>query len=129
MSKRAITSPSGPPALGPYSPAIRSGNFVFVSGQIPIDPASGELIPEKDIASQTRRVLLNMQALLAAAGATLDQVVRTTVFLKDMNDCAGMNGAYSEFFTHTPPARATVEVARLPKDVGIEVDCIAMLEE
>ena len=128
MSKRAITSPTGPPALGPYSPAIRAGNFVFVSGQIPIDPFTGELIPEKDIAAQTRRVLQNMQALLAAAGATLDQVVRTTVYLKDMNEFAGMNGVYSEFFAHTPPARATVEVARLPKDVRIEIDCIAIVD-
>jgi 2-iminobutanoate/2-iminopropanoate deaminase len=109
MQKRLVTSPQAPPAMGAYSPAIRAGNLLFVSGQIPIDPSTGNLIDAKDIQSQTRRVLQNLQALVTAAGGTLDNVVRTTVFLKDMNDFAGMNTVYSEFFSATPPARATVE--------------------
>jgi 2-iminobutanoate/2-iminopropanoate deaminase len=128
MNKRAITTPTGPSALGAYSPAIRAGNLLFVSGQIPIDPATGNLIESKDIQAQTRRALMNLQALVSAAGGTLDNVVRTTVFLKDMNDFGGMNSVYGEFFSACPPARSTVEVARLPRDVAIEIDCIAILD-
>jgi 2-iminobutanoate/2-iminopropanoate deaminase len=100
--------------------------MIFVSGQIPIDPSTGNLIDDKDIKAQTRRVLLNLKGILMGAGVTLSHVVRTTVFLKDMNNFADFNSVYSQFFSVNPPARATVEVARLPRDVGIEIDCIAM---
>ena len=102
------------------------GNMIFLSGQIPLNPATGELIVEKDIKSQTRRVLLNIQGILTAAGVSMSDVVRTTVFLKDMSTFADFNSVYAEYFSIDPPARSTVEVARLPKDVAIEIDCIAM---
>jgi 2-iminobutanoate/2-iminopropanoate deaminase len=101
--------------------------MIFVSGQIALDPTTGKLIDATDIASQTRRVLLNMKGVLSSAGASLDNVVRTTVYLKSMNDFAEMNAAYAEFFQANPPARSTVEVSRLPRDAGIEIDCIAVL--
>ena len=127
MSKRVVRTTLGPEAIGAYSQAIISGNFIFVSGQIAIDPATGNLIEEKDIKSQTRRCLLNLQGILQGAGATLSNVVRTTVFLKNMGDFAEFNGVYAEFFKVDPPARSTVEVARLPRDVSIEIDCIAVI--
>jgi 2-iminobutanoate/2-iminopropanoate deaminase len=127
MLKTTITTPLAPSAIGPYSQAIQAGNLLFVSGQIPIDPATGTLIPERDIQSQTRRVLLNLQGILKAAGTGLDAAVRTTVFLKSMNDFAEMNAVYAEFFSVNPPARSTVEVSRLPKDAAIEIDCIALV--
>ena len=126
MGKTIIRTSLGPPAMGAYSQAVVSGNLVFVSGQIPIDPATGNLIDEKDIKSQTRRVLLNLQGILKGADVSLSNVVRTTVFLKNMGDFADFNGVYAEFFNVDPPARATVEVARLPNDVAIEIDCIAV---
>ena len=126
MSKQIVRTPLGPAAMGAYSQAVISGSMIFVSGQIPLDPATGNLIEDKDIKAQTRRVLLNLQGVLTGAGVTLAQVVRTTVFIKDMNDFADFNGVYAEFFSVDPPARSTVEVARLPRDVGIEIDCIAM---
>ena len=125
MSKRVVRTSLGPAAIGAYSQAIVSGNLIFVSGQIPLDPATGNLIEEKDIKSQTRRVLLNLQGILKGAGVSLEHVVRTTVFLKDMANFAEFNSVYGEFFTADPPARSTIEVARLPKDVAIEIDCIA----
>jgi 2-iminobutanoate/2-iminopropanoate deaminase len=128
MAKRIVRTSMGPAAIGPYSQAVISGNMIFVSGQIPLEPETGNLIADKDIKAQTRRVLLNLQGILQAAGASLDQVVRTTVFLKDMGTFADFNSVYSEFFTVDPPARATVEVARLPKDVAIEIDCIAVTD-
>lgn len=128
MTRRVIRTTLGPPAMGAYSQAIVSGNMIFLSGQIPVDPATGNLIPEKDIKSQTRRVLLNLQGVLKGAGASLNDVVRTTVFLKNMSDFADFNSVYAEFFDTDPPTRSTVEVARLPKDVAIEIDCIAMRE-
>jgi len=128
MAKRVVRTTLGPSAVGAYSQAIISGNMIFVSGQIPLDPATGNLIEEKDIKSQTRRVLLNLKGILTGAGVTLDNVVRTTVFLKDMSNFADFNSVYSEFFSVDPPTRATVEVARLPKDVAIEIDCIAMTD-
>jgi 2-iminobutanoate/2-iminopropanoate deaminase len=128
MPKRIIRTPLGPPAMGAYSQAVVCGNMVFLSGQIPLDPATGQLIAETDIQAQTRRVLTNIEGVLKGAGATLAHVVRTTVFLKDMNTFADFNAVYAEFFKEDHPARSTVEVARLPKDVGIEIDCIAMLE-
>lgn len=126
MGKTIIRTPLGPPAMGAYSQAVVSGNLIFVSGQIPLDPATGNLIDENDIKSQTRRVLLNLEGILKGAGVSLSNVVRTTVFLKNMGDFADFNGVYAEFFNVDPPARSTVEVARLPKDVGIEIDCIAV---
>lgn len=126
--KQVITTPRAPAAIGPYSQGIRAGNLLFVSGQIAIDPATSALIEAKDIQSQTRRVLQNIQQILSSGGATIDNVVRTTVFLKNMNDFAEMNRVYGEFFREAAPARATVEVARLPKDVDVEIDCIAVVE-
>jgi len=128
MPKRVVRTTLGPQAVGAYSQAIISGNLIFVSGQIPLDPATGSLIPETDIKSQTRRVLQNLEGVLKGAGVSLANVVRTTVFLKNMGDFADFNGVYAEFFNVDPPARSTVEVARLPKDVAIEIDCIAMAD-
>jgi 2-iminobutanoate/2-iminopropanoate deaminase len=127
MTKRIIRTSLGPAAIGAYSQAVVAGNLIFVSGQIPLDPVTGNLIEEKDIKSQARRVLMNMQGILEGAGVSLENVVRTTVYLKNMSDFADFNTVYAEFFTNDPPARATVEVARLPRDVGIEIDCIAMV--
>ena len=128
MTKRVVRTPLGPQALGAYSQAIVSGNLIFVSGQIPVDPETGNLIEAKDIKAQTRRTLLNLQGILKGAGVSLSNVVRTTVFLKNMGDFAEFNNVYAEFFNEDPPARATVEVARLPKDVAIEIDCIAVTD-
>jgi 2-iminobutanoate/2-iminopropanoate deaminase len=128
MKKEVISTPLGPSAIGPYSQAIRAGNLLFVSGQIPIDPSSGKLIEDKDVRAQTRRVLQNLLAIVSAAGGSPDSVVKTTVFLKDMNDFGEMNAVYAEFFQSRAPARATVEASRLPRDVAIEIECIALLE-
>jgi len=124
MDKRAVSSAKAPKAIGPYSPAVRAGNLLFLSGQVPIDPATGNMI-EGDIAAQTRRVLDNVGALLEAGGVSFANVVRTTVFLADMNDFAAMNQVYGEYFREPYPARATVQVARLPKDSRVEIDVIA----
>jgi 2-iminobutanoate/2-iminopropanoate deaminase len=123
----AISSPSAPKAIGPYSPAVRAGQLLFISGQVPIDPATGALVGG-DIAAQTRRVLDNVGALLTAAGRSFAHVVRTTVFLADMNDFAAVNEVYGTYFTEPYPARATVQVARLPKDARVEIDAIATYE-
>ena len=122
----AIATPTAPEAIGPYSQAIRAGQLLFVSGQIPVDPATGELVAG-DIVAQTRRVLLNAGEILKAAGASYANVVRTTVFLADLNDFAAMNAVYGTFFVAPQPARSTVGVARLPKDARIEIDVIAAL--
>ena len=122
--KQAISSPNAPRAIGPYSPAIRTGELLFVSGQIPLDPVSGVMV-DGDIAAQTRRVLDNIGALLAAGGLTFKQVVRTTIFLLDMDDFATVNAVYSTYVADPAPARATVQVARLPKDARVEIDVIA----
>ncbi len=124
--REAVATQQAPQAIGPYSQAIKANGFVFASGQIPIDPATGQLI-SGDIAAQTERVLKNVAAVLAAAGSSLDRVVRTTVFLKNMSEFAAMNEVYARFFRQVPPARSTVEVARLPKDVLVEIDVIALL--
>jgi 2-iminobutanoate/2-iminopropanoate deaminase len=124
--RQVITAPDAPKAMGAYSPAIKAGNLLFVSGQIPIDPASGALI-DGDITAQTEQVMKNLGALLRAAGVGFEHVVRTTVFLADMNDFAAMNEVYSRHVAAPPPARATVQVARLPRDVKIEIDAIAVL--
>ena len=125
--KHAISSPGAPKAIGPYSPAIRAGQLLFVSGQVPIDPATGNMIAG-GIADQTRRVLDNIGELLLAAGRSFGDVARTTVFLADMNDFATMNAVYGEYFAEPYPARATVQVARLPKDARVEIDVIAIYE-
>ena len=123
--KSAIASPGAPKAIGPYSPAVRAGQLVFLSGQVPMDPATGNLV-EGDLATQTRRVFDNLGALLTAAGLSFADVVRTTVFLADMNDFAAMNQVYATYFTEPYPARSTVQVARLPKDARVEIDLIAV---
>lgn len=127
MSKQAISTPLAPAAIGPYSQAIRCGNLVFLSGQIPLDPQTGHIV-EGDAAVQTARVLQNLSAILEAAGSSLGQVVKTTVYLKDLSDFGMMNEVYARFFDDTPPARATVEVARLPRNVSVEIDLIAEVE-
>lgn len=127
MSKQAISTPLAPAAIGPYSQAIRSGNLIFLSGQIPLDPQTGNIV-EGDAAVQTARVLQNLSAILEAAGSSLGQVLKTTVYLKDLADFAMMNEVYARFFDDTPPARATVEVARLPRNVSVEIDLIAEVE-
>lgn len=120
-----VATKDAPQAIGPYSQAIRANGFVFVSGQIAIDPATSQVI-QGDVAAQTERVLKNLEAILKAAGTGLDKVVRTTVFLKNMGDFAAMNEVYGRFWKSAPPARSTVEVARLPKDVAVEIDVIAL---
>ena len=122
--KTLISSPNAPKAVGPYSQAIRAGDLLFVAGQIPLDPASGTLV-EGDITVQTRRVLDNIGAVLGAAGLSFAEVVKTTVFLGDLNDMAAMNHVYGTYFSEPYPARATVQVARLPRDVRIEIEAIA----
>ncbi len=124
--KEVIATDKAPKAIGPYSQAIRAGGFVFCSGQIALDPATNQLI-QGDVAAQTERVLRNLGAVLAQAGGSLEQVVKTTVFLKSMGDFAAMNEIYGRFFSKQPPARSTVEAARLPKDVLVEIDVIAAL--
>ena len=126
-TKNLVSTKNAPAAIGPYSQGITaSGTMVFVSGQIPIDPATGSVVSD-DVSSQTRQVLKNISAVLEAAGANLENVVKTTVFLYDMNDFAAMNAVYSEFFATNPPARAAVQVARLPKDVRVEIEAIAVI--
>ena len=123
--RQVIATNAGPKAIGPYSQAIKANGLVFLSGQIPLYPATQQLI-EGDVAAQTQRVLENIAGILTAAGSSLAQVVKTTVFLKSMNDFAAMNEVYGRHFTAYPPARSTVEVARLPKDVLVEIDVIAL---
>ena len=122
--RQAVSTPSAPKAIGPYSQAIRTGSLLFVSGQVPIDPATGQIV-SGDIAAQTHRVFQNIGEILKAGGASFDHVVRTTVFLADMNDFAAMNEAYATYFTTPAPARATVQVSRLPRDARVEIDVIA----
>ncbi len=124
--RQAISTTSAPAAIGPYSQAIKAGGMLFVSGQIPTDPATGTLVAG-DIAAQTRRVFQNIGEILKAAGSSFESVVRTTVYLKDMNDFAAMNEVYGTYFSAPAPARATVQVARLPKDAMVEIDVIAAL--
>ena len=126
--KQIIETDQAPQAIGPYSQAVVAGVFVFASGQIPIDPATGQLV-EGGIAEQTEQVLRNVSRLLEAAGTSLARVVKTTVFLADMNDFAAMNEAYATFFGQEPPARSTVQAARLPRDARVEIDVIALAGE
>jgi 2-iminobutanoate/2-iminopropanoate deaminase len=123
--RQVISTDSAPKAIGPYSQAVRSAGLLFLSGQTPLDPATGQLVVG-DIAKQTERVLENLKAVVEAAGSSLDRVVKTTVFLKDMNDFAEMNEMYSRYFPQNPPARSTVEAARLPRDARVEIDAIAL---
>jgi 2-iminobutanoate/2-iminopropanoate deaminase len=120
----AISTTNAPAAVGPYSQAVRVGSLLFCSGCLPLDPATGAFVPG-GVTEQTRQVLTNLRAVIEAGGGTLSQVAKTTVFLKDMNDFAAMNAVYAEFFPATPPARSTIEVARLPKDALVEIEAIA----
>lgn len=126
--RERIQTDRAPAAIGPYSQAIRAGGFVFVSGQIPIDPATGEFV-SGGIGEQTERVLRNLSAVLEAAGSGLDKVVKTTVFLADMKEFAAMNEVYAKFFTGATPARATVAAAGLPRDARVEIEAVALLGE
>jgi 2-iminobutanoate/2-iminopropanoate deaminase len=119
-----VSTPAAPAAIGPYSQAVRAGSLVFVSGQIPLDPATGAMV-QGDIGVQTHRVFRNLSGILEAAGSSLDRVVRTTVYLADMNDFAAMNEVYATYFSNPAPARATIQAARLPKDARVEIDVIA----
>jgi 2-iminobutanoate/2-iminopropanoate deaminase len=123
---QSVHSTQAPAAIGPYSQGIVAGEFLFTSGQVALDPASGALVAG-DIAGQTRRVLENLRAVLAAAGCKPEHVVKTTVFLLDMNDFAALNEVYGAFFAPYKPARSTVQVARLPKDARVEIDCVARI--
>lgn len=125
--RQAVSTPDAPAAIGPYSQAIRSGSLLFVSGQIPLDPATGTMV-EGDVKVQTHRVFKNLSAILAAAGTSLDRVVRVGVFLRDMNDFAAMNEVYGTYFSSPAPARATIEAARLPRDARVEIDVIAEVD-
>ena len=129
MARRIIQTDQAPAPVGPYNQAIvASGEMVFASGQVALDPNSGALVGDGDVAAQTQQCLDNLKAVLAAAGATMADVVKTSVFLKDMNDFATVNGVYATYFDEaTAPARACVEVARLPKDVLVEIECIAVI--
>jgi 2-iminobutanoate/2-iminopropanoate deaminase len=124
VPRSAVSTPQAPQAIGPYSQAIKAGDLLFVSGQIPLDPSTGQIV-DGGIGPQTERVLTSIGAILKAAGSSYDQVVRCTVFLADMNEFAVMNEVYGRFFTAPAPARATVQVARLPRDVREEIDVIA----
>lgn len=124
--KETVSTDNAPGAIGPYSQAIKANGMVFCSGQIPIDPATGEFVSQ-DVTEQTEQVLKNLNEVLKAAGASIETVVKTTVFLADMNDFAEMNEVYGRYFSENKPARATVQAARLPRDAKVEIDCIAIV--
>ena len=121
-----ISTDKAPKAIGPYSQAVRAGGFLFTAGQIALDPASGQIV-EGDVARQTERVMQNLKAIVEAAGSSLDRAVKATVYLKDMSDFAAMNEVYGRYFAASPPARSTVEAARLPRDVRVEIDLVVAL--
>lgn len=125
MERTVVSTEHAPAAIGPYSQAIGAGGLVFVSGQLPIDPATGQIVDE-DIGGMTRRIFANLTAVLEAAGSSLAKVVKVTVFLADLNDFQAMNAAYAAFFPAEPPARSTIQVARLPRDARIEIEVIAL---
>lgn len=125
MDKKIIATDKAPAAIGPYSQGVKAGNLLFVSGQLPLDPATGTM-PD-GIEAQTKQSLQNVKAIIEEAGGTLKDVIKCTVFLKDMNDFAGMNKVYAEYFTENYPARAAVEVARLPKDADVEIEAIVQI--
>ncbi|MBS1795913.1 MAG: RidA family protein [Acidobacteria bacterium] len=124
--KEIISTENAPGAIGPYSQAVKTGGFVFCSGQIPIDPATGDFVSD-NVAEQTEQVLKNLSAVLEAAGSSLNNVVKTTVFLADMADFAAMNEVYARYFSENKPARATVQAARLPRDARVEIECVAVV--
>lgn len=126
MPREIVTTTDAPAAIGPYSQAVKANGFVFVSGQIPIDPATGERVPG-GIQAETRQVLDNLRAILEASGSDLTKVVKATLFIADMNQFGTINAIYAEYFDTAPPARACVEVARLPKDVQIEIEAVALI--
>lgn len=121
--KEIISTDKGPKAIGPYSQAVKANGFIFTAGQVAFDPATGQLV-EGDVARQAARVLENLKAIVEAGGSSLDRAVKATVYLKDMNDFAAMNEVYARYFPSNPPARSTVEAARLPRDVRVEIDLI-----
>ena len=123
--REVVSTDHGPKAIGPYSQAVKANGFVFISGQVALNPATGQLV-EGGIAEQTERVLENLRGIVEASGSSMHKAVKVSVFLKDMNEFAAMNEVYARFFPSAPPARSTVEVARLPKDVRIEIDLIAL---
>lgn len=123
--KEIISTDKAPKAIGPYSQAIKANGFIFTAGQIALDPATGQLV-EGDVARQTTRVLDSLKGIVEAAGSSLDRAVKATVYLKDMNDFAAMNEVYARYFSKNPPARSTVEAARLPRDVRVEIDLIVL---
>ncbi|MBT3390863.1 MAG: RidA family protein [Chloroflexi bacterium] len=125
MKKEVITAKNAPKAIGPYSAGVRAGHFVYTAGQLGIDPLTGEFVSD-EVVEQTRQALKNLKAVLEAGGATLESVVKTTVFLRDMNDFGAMNAVYAEFFTENFPARSAVQVARLPKDAAVEIEAVAL---
>lgn len=128
MNREIVATTTAPPAIGPYSQAVRfSGTLVYTAGQIPLDPVTGQIVGD-GIVEQTEQVLINLSSVLAAAGSSLARVVKATVYLKDMNDFAAMNEVYARYFGVNPPARAAVEVARLPKDVRLEIECLALAD-
>ncbi len=126
--KEIVSTENAPGAIGPYSQAVKANGLVFVSGQIPIDPHTGNFV-SNEVISQTEQVLKNLSAVLEAAGSSLKNVVKTTVFLADMNDFVAMNEVYAQYFTESFPARATVQAARLPKDARVEIECVATINE
>jgi 2-iminobutanoate/2-iminopropanoate deaminase len=126
IKKEVVLTKNAPQPIGPYSQAIKAGDFVFCSGQIPLDPVSGEIVGGSDVQAQARRVLDSVKALLEAAGTNLDNVVKSTIFLKNMADFPKVNEVYGSYFKGATPARSTIEVARLPKDVLVEIECIAL---
>ncbi len=127
MKKSTVFTDYAPAAIGPYSQGVRAGGFLFVSGQMPMNPVTGEL-ERGDIEAQTEQVLTNLKAILEAAGTDLDHVVKTTVFISDMKEFGNMNAVYARYFIKEQPARSCVEVARLPKDVGVEIEAVALLK-
>ncbi|WP_293017298.1 MULTISPECIES: RidA family protein [unclassified Moorena] len=129
MTRKIIRTPNAPAPVGPYNQAIAvSGQMIFVAGQIPLDPSTGEIVGGNDVAKQTEQVMANLEAILVAAGAKIPDIVKTTVFLADMNDFATVNQIYAKYFNEEEaPARACVEVSRLPKDVLVEIECIAVI--
>lgn len=127
-SREVVATEAAPAAIGPYSQAVRVGNLVFCSGQIALDAKSGQLVAPDDVVAQTRQVLANLRAVLEAAGAGMAQVVKTTIFLVDLGDFAAVNKVYGESFSSAPPARATVEVSRLPRDARVEIEAIAVVD-
>lgn len=125
-SQRIVQTEKAPAAIGPYSQAIIANGFVFTAGQIPLDPASGQLV-DGDVGAQTERAVLNLKEVLEAAGSSLAHVVKTNVFLRDMNDFSDMNAVYETFFASSRPARSTIEAGRLPRDCAVEIECVAIV--